>query len=61
MFIKGERYKEKVQRSGSTLVEFEDGEVFDSSAVKSSGPPGPKKPGTDVEQTLDLPILSRAI
>ena len=49
-----------MQRSGSTLVEFEDGEVFDSSAVKSSGPPGPKKPGTDVEQTLDLPILSRA-
>ncbi|XP_076466455.1 biliverdin reductase A-like isoform X2 [Babylonia areolata] len=44
--VEGERHREKVQRTSRTYVEFEDGEVFDSSAVKSAAPPGPKKPGT---------------
>jgi hypothetical protein len=43
LFVKGGRSKEKVQRSSSTVVEFEDGEVYDSNAVKAAGP---RKPGT---------------
>ncbi|KAL8579580.1 hypothetical protein ACOMHN_025533 [Nucella lapillus] len=46
LYVKGERSKEPVKRVGQTYVEFEDGEVFDSSAVKAAAPPGPKKPGT---------------
>lgn len=45
LFVKGERSKERVQRNNSTIVEFQDGEVFDSSITKSASPPDKKKPG----------------
>ena len=47
--MKGERYKEQVQRVNSVYVEFEDGEVFDSNAIKAAAAPGPKKPGTGTD------------
>ncbi|KAK7107158.1 biliverdin reductase A-like [Littorina saxatilis] len=58
LFIKGERYKERVQRAGSTIVEFEDGEIFDSTTVKSAALPGPKKPGLFMQ---DLEIFAAKV
>ena len=45
LFVKGGRSVEKTKRSSGTVVEFTDGEVFDSAEFKADGPPGPKKPG----------------
>ncbi|KAK7491300.1 hypothetical protein BaRGS_00017401 [Batillaria attramentaria] len=53
--IKVERYKEKVQRSTSKYVEFEDGQVFDSQKEMSNVPPGPRKPGLFMQ---DLEIFA---